>query len=958
MKSFLFRTIQLLGLIVAGVSAYAVTPIYINNGLVNDSPQIDATAFVNRGTFYVTDLLSPYTTQNTLYYTNRGAMISAQDPGSFFYGSGGFDFEYINGSTGARKWASSIVNEGIGSFSVGYAAIDGPYLIFKATNIVNRGVLSVASAGLIRLEGGNVDLTGGVIEIQSSADTGLPAYSAAINYGEVTNTAGVDPLTLLAAVGPGLFRATSPTYTLEDVNGTIYQRPSLKLFNPLSFVRTNQVDTNRQLIEVVFVEPQADTNVQINVTFGQHVPGPRGLTNFNDVYVQYFTLDTNIITGAPDLQQVVIVDELGAVGSTSFVLGTVEPQTTIVTSAGSGALVQNTHLYPTIFTKYFDTNFPKGLTLTNIITTNYFTAIRLAMSSSGGGVPAVPGSSVTNLPGRVDISAKNLDLTRTRIRGQNVVNIRAENLTTTKSTVVQAPYLYYDLGATTGDVTVTNLAGLSTLRFADGFVDHLSVLFTNLNSADVVSTNTARNGDTNTPENVTNTIVFEADYHVVFLKGQFTAQQPTYLSGITVRGDTATIGDVLTAQDKFQVLSKSLTLATNLTMGNGVNRSWIGTNAPNLLNFTNYGAMTAFSGANFGADRVVPYNSWVNYGSVFSLGITVHSSYLEHKGTLSTAYSSAISLTADDTKIDGGVINSDGDINITSGSLKLRNAALIGNGIATLAISGRVSDGGSETQSRISTKQGISLPTKPSSGDLLGTTIEATAQSQSSYPIVWAAQDKGATASGYTDNSAVGRLYLQVGEGGAITFSGPGGTGPYALYVDKLVLDPGLLASGADALLFDDNFTLYFADANVPVEQVDGLANGHIRWVGEFAGPNSGIKVALQTGQVIFINRNLLNSPNIDSNGNGIVNALDPAPFDVPPVKVTVVSSPRFSSTLSWAAAANAVYSVDYTQTLKPVKWIPLGSVTNTLSVPTTLSFRDTVGSSGATRYYRVSYQP
>lgn len=934
------------------LTVVAVTPIYINNGLVTDAPQIDATAFVNRGTFVVGGLLSPYTTQNTLYYTNRGTMISQSGY------SGGFDLEYFNGKTGVRGWASSIVNEGVGSITVQSSIYDGPYLILKATNIVNRGTLTVPSTGLLRLEGGTVDLTGGLVAIQSTSDTGVPGFSAAIYYGEATNTAGVDPLTLLSPIGPGLYRVTSPTYTLEDVNGNIYNRPALTLFNPLSFVRTNQVDTNRQIIEVVFVEPQSDTNVQINVTFDPHDRSSRGKTNYNDVFVQYFTVDTNIITGAPDIQQVVIVDRLGGSGGTTFAPGTVRPRTTIVSTLASGALVDNADLYPTIFTKYFDTNFPKGLTLTNVITTNYFTAIRLNLSSSGGGVPSVPGASVTNLPGRVEISAKNLDLTRTRIRGQNVVNIRAENLKTTPSTMVQAPYLYYDLGASSGETTVTNLAGLSTLRFADGFVDHLSVLFTNLNSADVVSTNTNRGGDTNTPENVTNTIVFEADYHVVFFKGQFTSKQLTYLSGLTVRGTSATIGDALTAQDKFLVLSKSLTLATNLTMGPGVNQSWIGTNAPNLLNFTNYGALTAIGGVNFGTDLPAPYGSWVNYGSILSLGINVRSSYIEEDGTLTTAYSAAVSLAADDTKFDGGLINSDGDINITSGTLKLRNAGLVGNGIATLNIPGRVSDAGSSAQSRISTKQGVTLLSKPASGDLLGTTIEATTQPQSSYPIVWAGQDKGANAAGYTDNAAVGRLYLQVADGGAITFSGPGGTGPYALYVDRLTLDPGMVAAGVDALIFDDNFTLYFADANVPVEQLDGQANGHIRWVSQFAGPNSGVKVALQTGQAIYVNRNLLNSPSIDSNGNGIVNALDPAPFDVPPVTVKVTSSPKLLSTLTWVGAAKAVYSIEYSKSLKPVKWVSLGSVTNTLSVPATLTFRDTGGSSGDPRYYRVSYQP
>ncbi len=960
MKKLPHSPLRFLLVLLLSLTVRAVTPIYINSSVELTAPQIDATAFVNRGTFQVSGLIVPYTTQDTLNYTNSGSMASSGGT------SGGFDLEYISASTGIRQWASTIVNQAVGSINVGYAPYDGPYLILKATNIINHGTLSISSSGLIHIEGSKVDLSNGIVEVQSTADTGVPSYSASIPYGEATNTAGVDPLTLLTPVGQNLFRATSPAWTLQDRNGRVYNVSPIQLFNPLSYVVTNQVDTNRQIIEVVFVEPQADTNVLVNVSFAHHGFSPRAKTNFSDIFIQYSTSDTNIVTGAPDLQQVVLIDELGAVGSATFFPGTVQPTTTFVQSAGSGSLPTNSVLYPDLFTTYYDTNFPKGLTLTNVVTTNFFTAIELDLASSGATIPNIPGVSVTNLPGRVEIGAKSLDLTKARIRGQGVVNVRAESLVTSKSTIIQAPYVYYDLGATNGDISVANLAGLNTLRFANGAIDHLSILFTNLNSADIVSTNTARNGDTNTPPMVTNTIVFEADYHVVFVQGQLTSTQPTYLSGLTVRGSNASIGDQLNPQDEFLILSSSLTLNTNLTLGNdgfssGSYWAWSGTNSPNLQNFTNYGTLTAILGANFGADTAAPYKSWVNYGTIASLGIVVDSSYLEVDGTLNSALplqgaTAAITLTAGDLKVDGGLIQSSSDLQINTGSLKLRKASLVTSGTAFLNITGAVSDAGLVSQSRISPSQGISLPLKPTSGDLLGTSIEATSLPQSSYAIYWAAEDRGLSPGGYTNNVAIGRLYLQVGDGSVITFDGPGASN--ALYVDQIVLDPSLVTNGLSSLVFADNFTLYFADANVPVEQIDGGANGHLRWVGEYAGPNSGVKVALKTGQVIYVNRNLLNSSTVDSNGDGIVNSLDPAPFDIPPVTVTVSASPKVASTLKWSGAASTVYGIDYTSSLKPVNWTHLGSVTNSASVPTVLIFQDTGANGGSTRYYRVTYQP
>ena len=85
----------------------------------------------------------------------------------------------------------------------------------------------------------------------------------------------------------------------------------------------------------------------------------------------------------------------------------------------------------------------------------------------------------------------------------------------------------------------------------------------------------------------------------------------------------------------------------------------------------------------------------------------------------------------------------------------------------------------------------------------------------------------------------------------------------------------------ASTLQVDPNLTLYFAYANVPVEQLDGLLGGRLRWVRDFVGPNSGVAVALPSGRTIIVNRGLRESPTIDSDGDGIPNSIDEQPFTI-----------------------------------------------------------------------------
>lgn len=165
-------------------------------------------------------------------------------------------------------------------------------------------------------------------------------------------------------------------------------------------------------------------------------------------------------------------------------------------------------------------------------------------------------------------------------------------------------------------------------------------------------------------------------------------------------------------------------------------------------------------------------------------------------------------------------------------------------------------------------------------------------------------------------------------------------------------------------------------------EALNGQLNGHLRWVNSFAGPNSSVDVIIMVnGQPVTfsVNKALRYSLIIDSNTNGIPNGLDPYPFSTPPagsvpqltLTVSLTPLPGQSSTnsaqsqpipssppvaaLSWLAAPNTVYQVQYSTNLAPGGWQPLLNYTNTASTNVAVMVWDTNAVSGQ-RFYRLSH--
>ena len=140
-----------------------------NNGIVdypvnvNSPPVIDATNFVNNGTFiinFTTLSVQPfYETSDTLNYTNTGLMMA----------NTGFQFDNSSSVTGLRTASANFFNPG--TVSCGSATnLGDPFegSLFaqcnvNATNILNPGTVDVGEGGLIQFSGQNVNLTRGKV---------------------------------------------------------------------------------------------------------------------------------------------------------------------------------------------------------------------------------------------------------------------------------------------------------------------------------------------------------------------------------------------------------------------------------------------------------------------------------------------------------------------------------------------------------------------------------------------------------------------------------------------------------------------------------------------------------------------------------------------------------------------------------------------------------------------------
>jgi adhesin HecA-like repeat protein len=382
-------------------------------------------------------------------------------------------------------------------------------------------------------------------------------------------------------------------------------------------------------------------------------------------------------------------------------------------------------------------------------------------------------------------------------------------------------------------------------------------------------------------------------------------------------------------------------------------RDWVAGNTPNIVNFTNRGTFFVENNAEMGTDRLAAYQRFENSGLVDVDSFQLRTRELDNSGTISSVEDTVIDVESG--KVDGGTILAGGDIEIAGSGVKFRNSTLSMGGTLYLSVRDNLEDGGIASPNIFAPGFGFQVLTRPVSGNLFGTEIDLTTAQFVNVVNVSAAEDRGATVAGFSNNAAIGRLVVTTGFDGLQTFAGTGISN--ALYVDFLNLAWTTTAAIEANMAFAPNLVMYFADSNVPAEQLDGLFGGHLQWVRDFAGPNSSVDVILPNGQTIQVNRSLRNSTTIDSDSDGIPNGLDPSPFDnLVLAAVSVVNQPSPNTVaLSWKAAAGSVYDVQYASSFDSTDWQTLTTFTNSEPVNRTVTVYDpSAASATQQRFYRL----
>ncbi len=979
-------------------TAFGTDDFYINYGTITTPPQIDAFNFVNYGTFSIFTL-DPFETSNTRNFTNYGSLT----------GASGWWFDNSPAASGARRMADSFVNHNgavvqgldepliifIGVPNV--APVSPSYLWVQATNIVSQGLLHVGANGWLLLQGDTINLARSGLEVDpiapSGSFNGFPFYTNFLPETGISDLWwGQTNLTFDSRViWFGSF-ALSPPHDVQFVDdgfGLVevvaappFVADSLVITNGGVFLTlTNLIGTNIVVTNVfaptnlyrqaVFVG-LADPSIQ---TVDVHYFPSTSLTNpFTTVAVQLGLQTSNVVTLASDFQTLYFYDTLasetnrgildnvingfGSRRPANYVLARADDGTFLFGSPGNNGVPELGFLFD-------------PLTFSNNIVAGEYAGYRAHVDNIVSRPPIVPGGTITNLPGRIQILADSLDLRGTRLRGEGEVLVNTKHLVGSSNAVVDCESLSYDLGSTNGNLNVVNLTGANVKRlrgdlfaFSAVWSNQMTLLYTNYS----IDTNGVA-----TPAPITNGLTVHL--HVLILDGStLVGQLPVTVYDFITHSTNVVVNDNMSIVETLFIDGRSFTLNGAITLSsvdlvNTIGQfitislsDWRVTNAPSLLYFTNHGILTIPNEAHFGDDRAIPYSGFVNTGSVGAASMALSSLYFENAGSLSAA--GRLTIKGGTGVFQNGRSTST-DVDIRAANLKLNNYNLIAGGGLFLSVTNALLDAGGGSGNLVQVNNGFSLARKPQSGDLLGTTFQTIAPDFAEVDHVWPGEDRGASPGGYTNNVALGQLV--VGPAGRnnplFFFAGSGAAN--GLYVD--LLDLSQLGTNYQSLLdIDSSLVIYYAAAALaftppptngvpqqPEEYLDGQFDGHLRWVRDFAGPNSSVAV-VSNGVSILVNRALRNSLIIDSNGNGIPNGRDPFPFDNPLVAKLALVKPPLTAVLSWNAIAHKVYSVQATTNLIPQNWQTLMYYTNSASTNAPVTVQIPVPPGSPRQFYRV----
>jgi hypothetical protein len=935
----------------------APAPIWRNIGVTNN-PQVDAVIVENLGAIDASSPI-PFDFRNTLYVTNTGTMT----------GSVGFRFDHVTYG-GLRSPLDTFVNSSRGRISVSAGATPA-LLEINATNLISKGLLSASADGVIKLRGQNVDLSRGGFGVNPLQAGGFfltptnfyPDDGMTDNYWNLSNAIVQVSNFGLQTNADGTVNVVTPQHEVVRpcyvTNGNV-----LRLISASAYGRYQEVSPSNIIVQAAFVA-NSEPTINHEVRFA---PSSILTNPYATIAVRLFGRETNVVEGGELEHSVYIVDLLAS--ETNYVLltnaasscPTFMPWPLQISRTPRLAFFRGVPAPPLATNDIFAR--PDYL---NAQATNIYAAYSVNIAHQAASFSSLFG--LSNSPGRVDIEADTLNLERARFRGNNLVSIKTKHLVSSERAVVDSELINYDLGSTNQLLSVKSLVQPTVQRFF-GQVNAYSEVWTNY--FNVTETNQVEDppGSGMMTNQVTTNLV-EIGFHVLFVDGRLERDLDAYINDLTLRGANTVVSDDIQMLGTLFVESESLTLDGDLRLfgpftglPQSATENWDATVAPNLLYFTNRGDLFIPDSAKFGADRAAPYKRFVNEGSITVFAGQVETDEFDNSGNIRTD-GSGFTLSARSAKLEttaqAGVIPNgievQGDLTLNAGDLKARNYRIVTRSALYLSVTNTLADSGVTASNVWEVNNGFHLVRKPGAGALLGTTLRTTAANFAAVEHTWAAEDRGASKAGFENNAALGRLVINSGFDGLLHFAGAGAKN--AMYVDFLSLGANIAADPTAFIQVAPNLTIYFADASLPVEQLEALFPGRLRWVSEFAGPNSGVDVTLSDGRLIRVNRALRDSQTIDSDGDGIANFFDIDPFSgVRITGIRVRQAPGLVE-LTWEGLPGVVYGIEFTRELRPRPvWQLLQNFTNTATEIGPVTVQTPLPVAEPARFYRVTYTP
>jgi hypothetical protein len=660
-----------------------------------------------------------------------------------------------------------------------------------------------------------------------------------------------------------------------------------------------------------------------------------------------------------------------------------------------------------------------GVAYTNLISTNDYMAYSFAITSLPSKIPNPTNSTygsvirslgrgffgsqsqssfgyATNLAGRVRIEANNLNLEDARIRAHGVVNIKAKHVTSSTSTSIAAPYANYDLGSTNGTMVYRGLNPVGQPNLT-GIIKVFVTSWTNTaefpDPAAAAATSDPNAGTgTTTPAN----LLADTHFRVMIIDADIDPLKTTgELVGLKLRATNLTTVDPVL----YQVPNVDA-IPTTYPDGFSGASSISGNEqvAPVTENWTNQGSFQLVGSLGV-SSRTFPMlktlsNSSDIFGERIALGVgqSTALNYITNTGTLissgylglgaSTFYhagqiegGNVVDLAMNSMVLAGtNSILAGGGLNVTANTLDATEGGLIGTpNLISLNVSDRfVAPAGKVF---VLSGAGVKLGANAASNDLSGVSVSVRAGRFETAFVAWPGLDRGTEAAGLVNNSAIGALVLTVGEYGRADIRASG-SGERALYTRRLELNGEFSqyinvtnktfdADGlASILTIDSNTRLYYSIVSIngvelsgPV--LDGALGGRLRLV-PIAGANGGpVSVDVGTGYVVEASWSVRYSMSLDSDGDGLVNAIDSTPFSgavVTTKAIQIQGKPYIE--ISWDAAANTEYQILAQEPAVGTSWTGLSRLANTSGSSKVLKFYDALDQGTGAKAYRILYKP